>query len=208
MNSPTVEAFDLLDVQCEHPSAGWPRPSITVHIADACNLAEQFPTASQDVAFQDFLLNCAPPGDHAAILREAARVLRPGGFLIVSFTDWDCLAERPTRTVTELEQEFLVCWSDHAYHLHTLAGERAAELLPRLAQSVVAHPSGEWLTWICPDTGHFEFYCSQERILGLLEAAGFELIVHRTSLGTDGNELNCVRHHCVCQRGNAASAAH
>jgi ubiquinone/menaquinone biosynthesis C-methylase UbiE len=176
-------------------------------VADACNLAEQFGTASQDMAFQDFLLNCAPPADHALILGEAARVLRPGGFLIVSFTDWDCLAERTTRTVADLRREFSLEWADHAYHLHALAGERTAELLPQLAQSAVAHPSGEWLTWICADTGHFEFYCSQARILSLLEAAGFELVVQRTSVGTDGNGLDCVRHHCVCQRNGSTPTA-
>lgn len=205
VNSPTVEAFDLLDVQTEHSNAGWSEPSITVHVADACNLVDQFPTASQDMALQDFLLNCAPPGDHPQILNEAARVLRPGGFLIVSFTDWSCLADRPTRTVIALEQEFSLSWSDHAYNLHDLAGDCVAELLPHLAQSAVVHPSGEWLTWICAGTGHFEYYCSRERTLALLAAAGFSLVVHRTSLGIDGNGLECVRHHCVCER-NAAVA--
>jgi SAM-dependent methyltransferase len=203
VNTPVVEAFDLLDVQTVHPDAGWPQPAIAVHIADACNLADQFPTASQDMALQDYLLNCAPPVDHGQIMAEAARVLRPGGFLILSFTDWDCLAGRPTRTTANLEREFPLRWSDHAYNLHDLAGDEAPALLQQLTQSVVAHDSGEWLTWICADTGHFEFYFPRERVLELLEDAGFELVVLRTSQGTDSNGLDCVRHHCVCQRGGS-----
>lgn len=203
--NPSVEAFDLHDVQTAHSSVGWPEPSISVHVADACNLTEQFGTATRDIVLQDFLLNCAPPVDHLTILREAARVLRPGGLLIVSFTDWDCLVDHPSRTVSELEREFDLRWSDHAYCLGDLAGNRAPELLPLLAQSTVCHPSGEWLTWVCADTGHFEFYGPMQRTLHLFAAAEFELMVHRISAGVDANGLECTRHHCVCQRLDPAS---
>jgi SAM-dependent methyltransferase len=78
--------------------------------ADARSLADVLADAGFDLLVQDFILNCAPPSDAAALFCEAARVLRPGGLALLSFTDNTGLRDRPILTAEEIAARWGLAW--------------------------------------------------------------------------------------------------
>ncbi len=77
-----VASVVAVDVSAEIVAAGSPSPKVAVLLTDGTHLP--LPDASIDVAYSDQLIEHLHPDDAGEQLRSIARVVRPGGWYIVS----------------------------------------------------------------------------------------------------------------------------
>lgn len=186
--SPHIQAIDLADMRTIFEMAGDPLDGIGFQVADASALG-MIEEASVDLLVQDSLLNCAPHCLHDAIMREAARVLRPGGLGFINFTDHTGLAER--RRVR-----------------HPLPGARIyglRDLPPALRDGlwqgvVLLEVDHRKLTLVTAPHGNFEFYFPCDHVRALLERYGLQPVIHRRWLGVDRHGNTCHRHLTLVRR--------
>lgn len=201
-----VQVIDLYDLPKMYALLGLPAPEFAFRIADAAALRRSHPDASVDVVFQDFLLNCAPPTLHDLILREAVRILAPGGLALIGFSDRTSLAGRPALTPAQFRDRYGADWRDDAYDL--------GDILPGASTEPDAGPGVEGLivedqatltsTVAVPPAGRFEFFREAGEILRLFRAAGFEELATDHQQALDPHGFLCSRHRCLLRKTGGA----
>jgi SAM-dependent methyltransferase len=194
-----VEAVDLFDLPSVYRLLGLPPPDFTYRIADASNLRGIYPDGSVDVVVQDFLLNCAPEPLHEPILREAARILSPGGFALISFSDAASVAGREGINEAAFHDRFGAPWNCEAYDLGDMFPPRAAQQpdFAALEGMVVADPSTGTSTVVVGRNGRLEFYRDEAAIFGLFARVGLILTGFDHERGVDSHGLHCSRRRCL-----------
>ena len=198
----TLTAADINDVPAAYARLGLPAPDLRFIQADACDLSAHLAPASIDLLVQDFLLNCLPPVNAPRLLAEAARLLRPGGLAIISFTDDTGARQRPHFTPGELSSRWGLEWSPSATHLRDLnaPANRLPDLHAALAGGVLAAPPDPNLTFVTAPHGRFEFFAPAAHTRALLAAAGLDIRLTATETGRDDQGLVCMRHRCLAVR--------
>ena len=199
-----ITAVDKLDLPAIYRRLGIAMPDMTFQQADARCLGHVLGDGAFDLLVQDFLLNCAAPADAAALLSEAARLLRPGGLALLSFTDNTGLRDRPALTAEEIAARWRLVWDPACGTLSELPA-RPVPFQPAVAREgligrvVVGAAAGHCTCITAPD-GRFEFFVPAEETFAALEAAGLELILAAQGTARDYNGLLCTRHRCLVRR--------
>ncbi len=192
-----ITVVDKLDLRGIYNRLGIAMPEMVFLQADARSLADVLGDAVFDLLVQDFILNCAPPPDAAALLSEAARVLRPGGLALISFTDNTGLRDRPVLTAEEIGTRWRLAWDPAC---GTMSGLQARPVphQPAVARAgligrVVAGAGAGHCTYITAPDGRFEFFVPAEETFAALEAVGLQPILAAQGTVRDYNGLPCTR---------------
>lgn len=188
VHSPSIRAIDLADMRTIFDLIGEPLEGVDFEVADASALGAT-PSGSVDVLLQDSLLNCAPHCLHDAILREAARVLRPGGVAFINFTDHRGLANR-----------FRTRHPKPGARVYGLRDLPAAMRDGLFQDMVLLEPDPERLTLVTAPHGNFEFYFPCEYVARLFERHGLQVMLHRKWMGGDHHGNPCHRHLTMVRR--------
>jgi SAM-dependent methyltransferase len=199
-----ITAVDKLDLRGIYQSLGIAMPEMDFLQADARCLADVLGDAVFDLLVQDFILNCAPPCDARAILAEAARLLRPGGLALLSFTDNTGLQDRPVLTAEEIGVRWRLAWDPACGTLSELP-PRPMPHQPAVAREgligrVVAGAAAGHCTYITAPDGRFEFLVPAEETFATLGAVGLQPILAAHGTTRDYNGLACTRHRCLIRR--------
>ncbi len=196
---PTILAIDIANISAVLATMNVQFPDVQFSVADASNLAS-FPDRSIQVLVQDHLLNCTPHANHESIIREAARLLDPQGFLILNFSVHASAATTPVWTHSEFEKLFGFTLNDRAYCLKDLienpcTREKYKSVLPGtmvtldLSRSIV----------ITPPTGNFEFYFTRSELEARLARHGLRFVFATSESGIDSHGFSCLRYRTVVQ---------
>jgi hypothetical protein len=137
-------------------------------------------------------------------LAEAARVLRPGGLALLSFTDNTGLRDRPVLTAEEIGVRWRLAWDPACGTLSQLPA-RPVPCQPAVAREeligrVVAGAGAGHCTYITAPDGRFEFFVPAEETFAALEAVGLQPILAAQGTARDYNGLACTRHRCLARR--------
>jgi SAM-dependent methyltransferase len=206
VTEPAVTVIDLVDVQGAFRAEGREMACDAFAIADAAKLEAIFADASFDLVVQDHLLNCAPHGLHADIMRELGRVLRPGGFFIVSYTDSAHCDLARALTPADLRERADAIWSEDAYCLRDLGRDAAhvERLRERLCGATVRLGSvagaDDRCVFVTPPFGNFEFFAPHARTEAVIASCGLTPVASTRSIGRDAYGFACHRWHCLYRR--------
>jgi len=198
---PRIETVDLYDLPHLYAVLDLKMPCMTYHIADAAHLEHLYPDGSVDLVVQDFLLNCIPASRHDPLLQEVRRILKPGGFGIVSFTSNEALELSSALTTAQLQAEHNFTWDPKAYDLAEMEKANPSERsLSYLTGKVIHHPANSEFIYVAAAGGRFEFFRSRDEMVALFEKHGLHLLGFDRSTGTDDHGLSCVRYRCLFAR--------
>ncbi|GEM_PF-3349080 len=148
------------------------------------------------LVFQDFLLNCAPLGQHIDILKETQRVLDPEfGLGMICWTSAEghlgriFTSEGLTLSEAELRSAFKV------QDIQTPAFRIISGLAGKSTQLLLQITDLDNLTsWILVTTnGDFEFFRSQKDIHSILQYSGLFVMESRLDVGVDRFQNVCWR---------------
>ena len=199
---PRVIAFDLIDVPAVLRAHGVANDDENFLVSDASDLGGTFSNQSCDFFIQDHLLNCAPHAFHDSILREAARILKPGGLGLIHVTDDGALAPLPLIMQDQLESSFQVEFDPFAYGLADLGlSNGQQEAMKEAAQNrYFTRAGGHEAVLITSPHGHFEFYRPDHVWPRLIEQAGLRVLTHEIRSGRDSQGHRCRRHYFLVGR--------
>src|SRR6202142_3927654 len=188
ITDPAIHAIDIIDVAAVASAAGYELTDLEFSVRDASRLFD-WTHGSVQILVQDHLLNCAPHAYHEAILREAARVLSPGGVLILNFSLLNDSGK-------QIENDHVLSWSDaerllgtrlsnEVYCLKDVVGNghRLAEVKSLMLGKVVVDHQLDRQIQVTPPHGNFEFYFSMRELEHLLERVGMRFCLrYRTEV--------------------------
>jgi SAM-dependent methyltransferase len=181
-------------------------PDMIYHIADASHLESIYQDHSVDIAIQDFLLNCIPAARHEAVLREVARILKPGGLGLISFTSNETLSVASACSTQQLRAKHRLDWDGQAYDLSDIEKiNPQGEPLDFLKGKLLYHPPFAEFIFVAMVGGRFEFFRSREDMLALFEHCGLMLVSSDVTQGSDDHGLACTRYRCLLARKSQAS---
>lgn len=195
---PDIHAIDIANVAALLETMDIPFPDVRFSVADATSLPG-FATGSVQILVQDHLLNCTPHGTHEAIIREAARLLAPHGFLILNFSVNSGNAAGKLRTRAEIEEIFGIPLSDTAYCLGDLFGASSKGRVHKTAlmgEIVTLGNTGRSIVITRPE-GNFEFYFSKAELEERLLRYGLQFTFATSEDGIDENGIPCVRYRTI-----------
>ena len=174
--APRIETVDLYDLPHLYSVLDIEMPDMAYHIADASHLEDIYPDHTVDVVVEDFLLNCIPASRHEALLREVARILKPGGLGIISFTSHETLKIGEAWSTEQLRAEYHLDWNPQAYDLSDIERyNQAGGSLDNLKGKLIYNkPTSEFI-YVALAGGRFEFFRSKEEMLALFEQCGLHL---------------------------------
>lgn len=200
VSRPKVQVIDLCDMPQVYQQLNLAPIEAQFRVANAADLRGVFAAESFHLVVQDFLLNCAPPCLHRAILVEAARVLVPGGLAFISFTCRAALAGEFMRTTTAVAEEHGTTWNDLAYSLRDfpvpMTGLESSQPQPKMVH-LLLEPGSDCVIHVTAPHGNFEFFKSRASILEVFAQAGLCLLESSVLEGVDSHGLRCLRHHCL-----------
>ncbi len=188
IDAPDIHVIDLIDLE----AMGHGHRTARFHHADACDLSGLFADGSFDLVLQDHLLNCAPVVAYPAILAELKRILRPGGMVLLHYTD---PGDFPPAEGDALRDRLGLAGGVHSLGLSPGERETLAGLPP--ARRLVA--TGEGFVMVTLPLGNLEHFVPFETLEGLLDDAGLAVRQHSTVRVTDAEGLACRRHHCLVE---------
>jgi hypothetical protein len=203
---PRIETIDLYDLPHLYAVLDIEMPDMTYHIADASHLESIYQDHSVDIAIQDFLLNCIPAARHEAVLREVARILKPGGLGLISFTSSETLRVDSACSTEKLRAEHRLEWDGQAYDISDIEKINSrSEPLDYLKGKLIYHPSTSEFIYVAMVGGRFEFFRSREEMLSLFERCGLRLVSSDVTQGSDDHGLACTRYRCLLARKSQAA---
>ena len=196
VTEPMIQAVDIANVSALLDAMRMPPLDLNFSVADASNLPS-FPTGSVQILVQDHLLNCTPHGTHEAIIREAARLLDPRGFMILNFSINPCAPETDLDRAQVEDTEVIL--SDRAYCLRDLIEDRdkrdkrKRQLIGRIVE---LDNTGRRL-FITPPEGNFEFYFRKEELEERLWRHDLKFVAAVSEDGIDDYGVGCLRYRTV-----------
>jgi SAM-dependent methyltransferase len=200
-SEPRLETVDLYDLPHLYAVLDIEMPDMVYHIADASHLGEIYADHSVDVVVQDFLLNCIPASRHEPLLREAARVLKPGGLGLVSFTSNETLKVGSAWSTERLRHERRLEWDPQAYDLSDIEKiNQGGEPLDYLKGQLIFNPATAEFIHVAVTGGRFEFFRPQAGLFSLFRQCGLQLISSDVTQGSDDHGLACTRYRCLLIR--------
>jgi SAM-dependent methyltransferase len=200
---PHIETVDLYDLPHLYNVLGLKMPPMRYHVADAAHLEHLYPSGSVEVVVQDFLLNCIPAAQHEPLVREAARVLKPGGLALLSFTSHEALDVASALSTADLRSRHRLKWDDQAYDLAELqASNSTGRSLDFLMGRLLHHPATSEFIYVAKAGGRFEFFRSKEAMFALFEQCGLTSLGFDVTQGSDDHGLQCVRYRCLLTKLN------
>jgi len=199
-----VHALDILDVDAVARSLGYELPGLEFSIGDASRL-DGWESGSVHVLVQDHLLNCAPHAIHAALVREAARVLHGRGVWILNFSLEPHVAGGGQIGFQDVEQLLGRPLDSMAYCLSEIANGRGVSwLLERLlGKMIVDERTGRRILITAPH-GNFEFYFPLLHLESLLAANGLETVFRKCEQGVDQHGNHYQRHRTLVRHAAPA----
>jgi SAM-dependent methyltransferase len=186
ITDPTIHAIDIVDVAAVAHATGHELTDLEFSLRDASRLFD-WAHGSVQILVQDHLLNCAPHADHEAILREAARVLSPGGILMLNFSLLDFSGNQMGNECwlnwSDAERLLGTRLSDEVYCLKDIVGDgrRLAEVKPLMLGRVIADYKLDRQVEVTYPHGNFEFYFSMRDLKRLLERVGMRFCLRYRS---------------------------
>jgi SAM-dependent methyltransferase len=194
---PSIHAIDIANVPAVLAAMNIPFPDVHFSVADAASLSF-FATSSVQILVQDHLLNCTPHETHDDVIREAARILDPRGFLILNFSVNPGAVKRKFWDRAELEAFLGTPLKERAYCLRDLVGDFTATRGNKdvLSGTMVALGSGRSIM-ITPPKGNFEFYFSKAELEQRLTRYGLKFVTLSSEAGVDRNGFHCLRYRTI-----------
>lgn len=198
VSQPNIHAIDIANVAAVFATMNIPLPDVQFSVADAAHLTS-FPSGSVQVLVQDHLLNCTPHGTHEGIVREAARVLDPRGFLILNFSVNPSVTVQNLWTRREVAEWLDLSLSDRAYCLSDLTNDLSsrARCKAELIGGIVTLDDAGRSIVITPPQGNFEFYFAREELEERLARHGLQFTFVTSESGVDRNGIRCLRYRTV-----------
>ena len=194
-----IVAVDQIPLPEIYSQLGVEMPEIDFVQANACDLGDRLGGDTFDLVVQDFILNCLCPANAAALLAEARRHLKPDGLCLISFS---ADAEAPTHATvfaSALAPSLPRAWTPQSAGLFDLAQTEsdyfALETLLQ-GKSILDADSGT-ITQVTAPSGQFEFFVSKQKIIDLIEAAGFAVSVVDATEAVDYSGLRCTRYRVI-----------
>jgi hypothetical protein len=190
-----IIAVDLYDLPSTYARLGCELPPLRFEQADARNLQGVLDDHCIDLVVQDFLVNCMPPGDIAALFREVSRVLSADGLAFVSFTDDQCMADEDPASSSR-------CPLPEGLWNEVMAAGRESRCSGIVGRRFHDLQTGSW-AFVTPPYGRLEFFSPLSHTLSEMDAAGLEVLARTVSCGEDDHRLRCVRHRCILRRAGS-----
>ena len=194
-----IVAVDRIQLPLVYEQLGVAMPDIEFVHADACDLGDQFGDRKFDIIVQDFVLNCIAPTAAPALLSEAKRHLKPGGICLISFSTGAHAPAAKTKSLASVLEDWPQVQCSLAASLQEMA-RTDAELKDMerhlLGQSIFDDQTGH-LTHVTDPSGQLEFFIPKPDMIGLFEAAGFEVSIADVRSATDYNGLECTRYRVI-----------
>lgn len=195
--APNILAIDVADIAAVLGALNMQLPDVQFSVADAAHLSS-FANGSVQVLVQDHLLNCAPHTTHEGIIREAARLLDPRGFLILNFSVNPSAAENLIWTRREFETLIGASLDDQAYCLGDLGLEKSNPgrvIIEQIGAMVRLNKNRSII--VTPPTGNFEFYFPKSELEECLERYHLRFIFVTNESGIDRNGFTCIRYRTI-----------
>jgi hypothetical protein len=207
VKDPAIHAIDIMDVAAVARATGHGLRDVDFSVRDASRLFD-WPDGSVEILVQDHLLNCAPHGDHQAILSEAARVLSPNGILILNFSLLDSgnqVGNDYSLNWSDAERLLGKRLSDKAYCLKDVVGDRRlTEVKSMMLGKVITDHELQRQVQVTHPHGNFEFYFSMMELERLLEQRGMRFCFSIRSESDQVEGPRCVRYRTLVRHTGGA----